>query len=317
MSGKMKPIMEPIKKYARKRGMYPYRRPKNSYLLIGDERCLIYPLESDPNIFEAPFEYRGKNKKLDNILSERKVIESGERVPVIGYGSMPNPNILIKKFREFRKNSNIEVSYVLPVIKGSIKGYDTVYAAYFSKFESIPAHIVNSDETEIEAWLTLLDENQLVAMHESEGLPNGSYQLGLIDFIFENGYAIQSYVYIGSKRSYIDIGKNEPVALASKRYKGINNKLVAERDFIPINVKKRKFRVQRTQKEMMKIFRKNLRKKYPGKRFYERYGVLSEWARDNRNFINSKIEGRVLDVGVKGVEEPYKFESLKKLEGLI
>lgn len=304
----MKPMMEPIKKYARKRGMYPYSRPntENCYLLLGDEGVLLYPLEFNPNIFDVLFEYKGETQKLDDILGDCKVIKSGKRVPIMGYGSMINPNILIKKLR--RRGA----STVVPVIKGSTKGFDVVYSAYISQFGSMPAHIVDSEGTEPEVWLTLLDENQVIAMHESEGLPNGSYQLGLMNFNFEGG-EIPAYVYVGSKRTYIDMTTNEPVALASKGYKGINKQLVAGRDFVPINVRNRKLRVQGTQKEMLKIFRINLRKKYPGKRFYERYGVLTEWLRDNRNFINCKSEGRVLDVGIEGVEEPYKFESLKKL----
>ncbi len=301
--------MEPLSEYEREPGMYPYPRPKTSYLLAETEGGIVlalHPAGPGPaGILESELD---SGKKINKVLYELKASPLEKRIPVVGYGSNANPTVLTRKFR--RRGLPIN----MPVFKGSARGFDIVYSAYVSKAFSIPAQAVHSEGTEPEVWLTLLDEEQLIAMHDTEGLKKGTYFLGLMPFMAENNTELNVFCYFGgSGGTFTDPEKDEPIALASSGYKGDGN-LVVVRDFIPVDAKNRRFG-ERTQKEMMNRFNEISLGEF-SEPIYESPGVLTEWGKENRLPFNDHLKekyGRVLPINTERVESPYEASSLKKL----
>lgn len=300
-----------ISDYGREAGMYPYVRPGNSYLLDGDS---VLDLDCGSGANEIKNAEIWPGVSVNDYLRESGLAPMEDRIPVVAYGSNANPEILRRKMAKVEG-----ISGVVPTIRGRARGYDVVHAARVTggKAQSIPAQIIDSEGTEPEVWLNLLDPDQAKRMHDSESLRKGHYCLAPMTFITEDGTEITAYGYFGGdKPVYIDPDTEEPVpvALAGSDYRGENGILVPGNDFVPVDARGRAL-PERSQGEMADKFSGFSTDRF-GKGLYKGPGALTEWgagALGDFNELLGSEHGRVMDPEVDSVETPYNIDSLAKL----
>lgn len=172
--------------------VHPGKRPPFSYLLDYDGS--IYPISFSSNNLSSAFITIGsKHISVNDYLRNHHVATLSERIPVLAYGTNPCPGQLAFKFRDLP-------NLVVPVLKGHILGWDTVYKFLF-KAGYAYAQLIPSEGTVVEGWLTLLDRTQYTSMNESEGIFafKQHYRVG----IFSDFYIDASGSTAGNCLSYL------------------------------------------------------------------------------------------------------------------
>lgn len=310
--------MKLIDDFPREAGKYPYKRPRTHYLMVDDGKGYVldvFPGQGATGFMEPVTEkFRGLTGVNDVLISQgSEPIE--EKRPFVAYGANAHAYTLRKKFHK----ENLPATLV--TFKGKTSGFDVVHGAYIPKAGSIPAQIAHSEDTEVEVWLNLLDDNQIARMHDSESLRDGNYFLGLMPFTFEDGLTIMAYGYFGGiKPTFIDHESGERVAFASSDYKGQDGSLEADVDFTPIDAENRVF-VERAQKEVRELFSREVKEKLNFD-LYDARGEIPEDVKSSQkltlasDFIGEKF-GRFFTHNVEMVEDPYVVESLKSLKDLV
>ena len=171
--------------------VYPGERPGNSYLLEGSKVRLIE--------FVKPGDIHSARIHLDDCtpvgldlrLRQLGVMPLADRIAVIGYGSNRNPSQILIKWRHARQKGS-HVQDVVPVLKGTLDNVDVV-VEQFTSYGTVYAGILEGPQTKgqvTEAWLTLLDPDQLIAMNESEDVhrKDPAYKLAVFP-----GYTIEGF----------------------------------------------------------------------------------------------------------------------------
>jgi hypothetical protein len=146
---------------------YPYPRPQSSFVYVaggtGQWEDLSGPVararSAESLLLETPEQtvhpcLRGD----DHVLGRR-------RTAVLAIGSNASPQQLARKY------SGDDWSPI-PVLKAALSGYDIVYSPLISSYGSVCATLVASDDTRhttVEVFITMLDDQQLRRMHETEG----------------------------------------------------------------------------------------------------------------------------------------------------
>lgn len=153
---------------------YPGDRPSYSYFLINDS---IYPIQ-----FDHPLELRFENEvgetlHVDEVLKAFNLPLVKERFGLLCYGGNRNPATLYIKFLNYHYRSPGN-GLAVPVLRGEISGADVVACGlsgqgYF--YGDLLWNSALSHETRVEAWLALLDSDQLRVIHDSEGISGGDY----------------------------------------------------------------------------------------------------------------------------------------------
>ncbi len=105
--------------------------------------------------------------------------EVAGRTPVLAAGSNQSPEQLARKYAEFPHIGPI------PVIRGTLSGFDVVYAAHLAGYGSIPATFQNSPGTIVNVFVAWFTDPQLEQMHATER--NYSFDR-LNDFWLETDY---------------------------------------------------------------------------------------------------------------------------------
>jgi len=117
---------------------YPGRRCSESFLLWGTQVLPMGP------------------EDMDRLLLSMELPPLSRRTWVLAYGSNACPAQLVHKGFS-----------ALPVLRATVRGVAAVYAGFVSKWGYIPAGIAGMDVEE-EAWLTLLDAEQMAVMDSTE-----------------------------------------------------------------------------------------------------------------------------------------------------
>ena len=176
---------------------HPGRRPPDSYLFDGKET--VFLLEGiEKGIEHISFVSSEGMLNVNLFLKEQGVARLEQRIPVVAYGTNPCPGQLAFKFRSLD-------SRIVPVIKGTLKGWDTVY-----KFLCSPgyayAQLVPAKDVEVEAWVTLLDQQQFEHMNRTEGVFSfpKQYEVGLVsNFQPEYGKMFSALFYVGNTKVFL------------------------------------------------------------------------------------------------------------------
>src|SRR5215217_1412013 len=112
---------------------YPFDPPADSYVLDGRE-----PRPLDPG-------------ELDGVRDSR--------YPVLAYGSNSSTRALLRKFAG---------DLHLPVLRGTLPDFDVVYSSHLSAYGSVPVTLHPAPGAQIETFVTLLTDEQLVRLAETE-----------------------------------------------------------------------------------------------------------------------------------------------------
>ncbi len=189
---------------------------------VARARALGYPYHSPPHdcVWAAgqiiPLVGVGINQ-IASALSDAGADPRAKRTPVLAIGSNRAPVQLRRKFSDF------EPPCAVLIAKATLKDFDIVYGAGIASYGAIGgATLATSPGTEVETWVTWLDDRQLERMHETEGLSSGVYkllELQQIELKFDCGptwSAARAYVQSAGS---LNIG-NTSVALSEIPAKG-------------------------------------------------------------------------------------------------
>lgn len=192
--------------------IHPGKRPPTSYIMDGNNNIFLMR-DIDKGARQAYIETLEGQVSVNDFLKRHQVDSLEERIPVMGYGTNPCPGQLEYKFRPI---SNL----VVPVIKGSIKGWDTVYK-FISNAGYAYAQLIPSKDVTVEAWITLLDQVQYERMNWTEGVLNKDpdYHVGVLpNFQIEHSGQFETMVYIGDTKIFLSPEcsdqRNTPISIA-------------------------------------------------------------------------------------------------------
>ncbi|MDR4502025.1 MAG: hypothetical protein MRJ96_11290 [Nitrospirales bacterium] len=156
---------------------------------------------------------------MNQFLRKRGVALLEQRIPVLAYGTNPCPGQLAFKFRSIE-------SRVVPVLKGRLKGWDTVYK-FLSRSGYAYAQLIPADDVEVEVWVTLLDQIQFEHMNTTEGIFSipKQYEVGIVSNVqSEHGKIFSALFYAGNTRIFLSPGcdgqKDTPVSILEIPAKG-------------------------------------------------------------------------------------------------
>jgi hypothetical protein len=157
---------------------------------------------------------------LDSLLSERGLQTIANRYPSLAYGANRNPGTLAIKMRNYGYDSG-EKGLVLPVLKGTTRAVDVVACGLSGQgylyADLLPA-TDGQRESEIEAWLPLLDLDQVRVMHDSENVRSGLYEVARFPFRlagFDREFPALGYA--GNDHAFVSPVLGEPLAYTSIR----------------------------------------------------------------------------------------------------
>lgn len=206
---------------------YPGDCPPHSYFILSDR---VYPLQfSDPHDFGSGYlvEADGRYKPVDPLLVSLDLPVLADRYASLAYGANRNPATLHIKFLNYGYCSPGK-SLAVPVLRGKLCGADIVAGGLSGQGYLYGDLLVKSQLTQntvIEAWVALLDEDQLRAINDSEGVDGGAYEVAQFPgFVIEgSNQEIAPLGYAGSCPIFISPELGKPLSFASVK---ANNRLL-------------------------------------------------------------------------------------------
>ena len=114
------------------------------------ERALAYPFE--PPVGSYVLEGREPRAVRDGDVRD-------DRHVVLAYGSNSSTRALLRKFQG---------DLHLPVLRGTLEGFEVVYSSHLSAYGSVPVTLHQAEEASIATYVTLVDDDQLVTLAETE-----------------------------------------------------------------------------------------------------------------------------------------------------
>ena len=190
-------------------------------------------------------------------LSALTLADLRGREPVLALGSNQSPDQLARKFGDRNWGP-------IPVIRAKVLGYDSVYSAHIASYGSIPATLQEVGGVTASMFVTWLDQDQMMRMHETE-IAGSNYSFGILDGLnteIEVGPPIrEAYVYVSNHGYLCDAGRPIPLSgiSAINRKRPDRSQLEVQQlvrdflepcmeinEFIRASIKSREIRSQRT-----------------------------------------------------------------------
>jgi hypothetical protein len=199
---------------------YPGDRPSSSYLLLDEH---IYPVHFDHPL-DLQF-YDGHDPRVvDEVLKKLNLPLVNDRYPIVSYGGNRNPATLYIKFLnyDYRSPGN---GLAVPVLRGKISAADVVACGLSGQGYFYGDLLWNSQltlKTEVEAWLALLDHDQLRVIHDSEGVKDGDYIVARFSGVTIDSFhkSISPMGYAGTAPVLTSPSLQLPLAFKSVEAKG-------------------------------------------------------------------------------------------------
>src|SRR3990167_599076 len=151
---------------------YPGEFPSEPYVLMEGTRLFKVEYDADANVFNVHTAEGQHN--LDEELTGLGLAPMHERFPVTVFGSNRNPGQLFDKFQPKPKKGEEPPDpklAIVPMMRGTLKGYDAVYNAKVGNFGYFFADLYQGPETaetEIEVAVLFATREQLDIINESE-----------------------------------------------------------------------------------------------------------------------------------------------------
>ena len=127
-------------------------RDQHSSRLQALARAMDYPYPAHPE----PYLFRGGR------LEPLPDVDTAHLTPVIAVGSNRAPAQLARKFERMQT--------AIPVTRLVARDLDVVHAAHMAGYGAVPATLAPSPGTEVELWITWLDEIAMRRMDETEAV---------------------------------------------------------------------------------------------------------------------------------------------------
>jgi hypothetical protein len=165
---------------------YPGAAPDHSYLLVRDHVApLVAGVAADGSLALT----LADGTALEVVLDRLGAAPLAERIPVVAYGANRGPRTLaLKLAHRPRAGRGLAARdapgglagppppVVVPVLRAVVADLDVV-AAGLSRQGFAAADLIASPGTRVEVMITLLDADQAAAVHDSEGVGAGRYDL--------------------------------------------------------------------------------------------------------------------------------------------
>lgn len=198
---------------------YPGNCPGNSYAIL-DQQVVPLRFAGQGELDSAYVVLEDERVPLDALLVERGLPRLAERFPSLAYGANRNPATLAIKMANYHYLSSGE-GLVLPVLKGVLTAQDVV-ACGLSGQGYLYAGLTLADgpghDSAIDAWVPLLDQDQLRVMHDGENVRNGLYGVAEIPVTIE-GFAqeVPALGYVGDDEVFVSPALGKPIAYSTIR----------------------------------------------------------------------------------------------------
>ena len=152
--------------------------------------------------------------------------DTAGRVPVLAAGSNQSHEQLARKYagRDAFKGT------VIPAWRGKLHDFDTVYAAKFTAYGSIPATFQHSPGTAVTVFVQWLTPKQLERMHETEGGYDYDRLSGINISFDRGGELTEAFAYSSSTGCLALDGAH--VALAEIAAKGRRFRSMTQHDIL-------------------------------------------------------------------------------------
>lgn len=207
---------------------YPGECPQHAYIILNNQ---VHPLDlPEPGDLTRAYVLRnGAREPLDPLLAGRGLSGLADRHPSLAYGANRNPGTLAIKMHNYGYQGRKD-GLVLPVLKGTVRGGDVVACGLSGQgylyADLIPSTEVDAD-TEVEAWLPLLDADQLRVMHDGENVRSGMYSVAQFPGFRLDGFDRPFSVlgYAGNDGAFISPLHESPIAYSTVR---IQNRIYPE-----------------------------------------------------------------------------------------
>jgi len=131
--------------------------------------------------------------------------ETAGRIPVLAAGSNQSHEQLARKYAGLKGS-------VIPAWRGRLRDFDTVYAAKFTGYGSVPATFQHSPGTAVTVFVQWLTPAQLQRMHETEGGYDYDRLTGIRIALDRGGELTEAFAY-SSSTGCLNLG-GEPVGIA-------------------------------------------------------------------------------------------------------
>lgn len=130
------------------------------------QRIAVYDIDAEPHaIVERALAYPFDSPHDSYVLDGRaaRPVREGDvrndRHVVLAYGSNSSTRALLRKFA-----GHLD----LPVLRGTLEGFDVVYSSHLSAYGSVPVTLHQAPGARIETFVTLLTDDQFVRLAETE-----------------------------------------------------------------------------------------------------------------------------------------------------
>jgi hypothetical protein len=190
-------------------GTYPGDHPASAFALVDDEVADLTPALA----------LAGGASLADELVA-RGLPPVEDRIPVLAYGGNRNPATLALKLDHYGYRSPGRGT-VLPVLTARLTGLEVV-AGGLSAQGYLYATLFGDEstrDTELAVHVLLLDEDQARVMHESEGVADGHYDVGVLHGCAVEGSTAASavLVYLGAAPVFVSPTLGHPLAFAAVR----------------------------------------------------------------------------------------------------
>jgi hypothetical protein len=202
-------------------------------------RIRVYDVDGEPDaIVERALAYPFAPPEDSYVLDGRepRPVRDGDlandRHPVLAYGSNSSTRALLRKFAG---------DLNLPVLKGELAGFDVVYSSHLSAYGSVPVTLHQAPGTRIQTFVTLVTDEQLVRLAETEF----NYAIHRLDGCRFSGAEIEVEAPIAFVSRHGALGiEGEPVRLVDREQRDMLDRVRAHlapdeplTDFIVRNVR--------------------------------------------------------------------------------
>ena len=186
---------------------YPGTAPAGSYLLVGD-RVAPVSLAADG----ATSARLADGRAVDEVLAALDVAPFAERTPVVAYGANRSPRTLVLKMDH---HDGGDGTVAVPVVAARLVDLDVVVGG-FSSQGYLYADLAPSPGTVVVVAVTMLDDDQLAAVHRSEGVGAGGYEVvALPDVVLDGGARTEALAYAGPRPVVASPATGTPLAFSA------------------------------------------------------------------------------------------------------
>jgi hypothetical protein len=153
---------------------------------------------------------------VDDLLRRHGLAPLAERVPVVAYGANRSPASLALKLRHHGYDDGTGAPVAVPVLAGTLAGFDVVAAAYTGQ-GYVYADIAPSPGTSARIMVTLLDPGQAAAVHDSEGVrtAGAGYDCAWVPGLTVAGVGLRALAYAGCLPVFVSPRTGSPLAFAA------------------------------------------------------------------------------------------------------